>query len=193
VERPLASTDSTPAGFEQGAPKLADELESVQAQLAEKEKELSDIKQELNKRNNEIREQQNGISELEREPDQTKAQLTEKDRKLSNTREESNGRIHQVGKESGGRANSPGGKQNNYALTFFISSVAFVVGTRLTIVDYPEISAGLAVIALGLFLVGYYLYKAEEQDIGPGSATNNPQVTRIVIPSPNSAGNLYTY
>ncbi|MDR2609196.1 MAG: ankyrin repeat domain-containing protein [Rickettsiales bacterium] len=44
-----ASTDSIPVGFEQGVAKLADKLESVQAQLAEKEKELSDIKQELNK------------------------------------------------------------------------------------------------------------------------------------------------
>ncbi|MGL9718665.1 MAG: ankyrin repeat domain-containing protein [Wolbachia sp.] len=176
VERPLASTDSTPVGFEQGVAKLADELESVQAQLAEKEKKLSDIKQELNKRNNEIREQQNRISELERELDQAKAQLTEKDRTLNSTREESNERIN---RKSDGRASSSGGKQNNYALAFFILSGAFVVGACLTIVDYPEISAGLAAVALGLFLVGYFLYKGDEQDIGPGSATDNPQVTGI--------------
>jgi DNA repair exonuclease SbcCD ATPase subunit len=177
AELPLASTDSAPVGFEQGVAKLADKLENVQAQLAEKEKELGDIKQELNKRNNEIREQQNRIAELERELDQTKAQLTEKDRKLNNTREESNGRIHQVGKESGGRANSPGGKQNNYALTFFILCGICAGGACLTIVNYPEVSAGLAVVALGLFLVGYFLYKGDEKDIGPGSATDNPQVT----------------
>ncbi|MDG7057108.1 MAG: ankyrin repeat domain-containing protein [Wolbachia endosymbiont of Penenirmus auritus] len=174
AERPLASIDSTPIGFEQGVAKLADELESVQAQLAKKEKELSDIKQELNKRNNEIREQQNKISELKRELGQAKAQLTEKG-KLNNTREES--RIHQIRKESDERANSPGGKQNNYALTFFILCGICAVGTCLTTVDYPEVSAGLAAVALGLFLVGYFLYKGDEKDVGPVSTTDNLQVT----------------
>jgi hypothetical protein len=77
-------------------------------------------------------------------------------------------------------------------LTFFILSGTFVVGACLTIVDYPEISAGLAAVALGLFLVGYFLYKGDEKDIGPGSATDNPQVTRIFISSPNSAEGFYT-
>lgn len=151
AERPLASMDNTPVGCEQVVPKLVDELGSVQAQLVEKEKELSDIKQELNKRNNEIREQQNRISELESELDRTKSQLTEKDRELNNTREESNERIHRIGKESDGRAISPNRKQNNYALTFFILCGICAVGACLTIVDYPEISACLAAVALGLF------------------------------------------
>ncbi len=71
-------------------------------------------------------------------------------------------------------------------------SGAFVVGTCLTIVDYPEISAGLAAVALGLFLVGYFLYKGDEKDIGPGSATDNPQVTGF-YPYPDSAESFYTY
>ncbi|WCR58962.1 MAG: Chromosome partition protein Smc [Wolbachia endosymbiont of Ctenocephalides felis wCfeF] len=187
AERPLASTDSTPVGFEQIVPKLVDELESVQAQLAEKEKELDDTRQELNKRNNEIREQQNRISELKRELDQAKAQPTEKNRKLNNTREESNERVHQ---KSDGRANSPGGKQNNYALTFFILCGICAGGACLTIVDYPEISAGLAAVALGLFLVGYFLYKGDEKDIGPGSATDNPQVYLFRGPAEEQAKRL---
>ncbi|MDG7052432.1 MAG: hypothetical protein LKM45_00905 [Wolbachia endosymbiont of Alcedoecus sp.] len=191
AERPLVNTDSTPVGFEQGVAKLADKLENVQAQLIEKEKELRDVEQELNKRNNEIREQQNRISELKRELDQAKAQLTEKERKLNNIIEES--RTHRIGKESDRRAISSNRKQNNYALTFFILSGAFVVGTCLTIVDYPEVSAGLAAVALGLFLVGYFLYKGDEKDIGPVSTTDSPQVTRIFISSPDSAESFYTY
>ncbi|BAO99588.1 ankyrin repeat domain-containing protein [Wolbachia endosymbiont of Cimex lectularius] len=130
------------------------------------------------------------VQELVEKLEKIKAQPTKKDRKLNNTREESNERIH---RKSDGRANSPGGKQNNYALTFFILSGTFVVGACLTIVDYPEISAGLAAVALGLFLVGYFLYKGDEKDIGPGSATDNPQVTSIFISSPNSAENFCTY
>ncbi|MFP3035709.1 MAG: hypothetical protein ACEY3A_01555 [Wolbachia sp.] len=72
-------------------------------------------------------------------------------------------------------------------------SETFVVGACLTIVDYPEISASLVTVALGLFLVGYFLYKGDEKDIGPGSATDNPQVTRISISSLNSAGSSCTY
>ncbi|MCM1001884.1 hypothetical protein DM84_01285 [Wolbachia pipientis] len=181
VERPLAGMNDIPVGFEELVHKLVDGREKTEAQLAKKEKELSDTRQELNKRNNEIREQQNRISELERELDQAKAQLIEKDRKLNNTRKES--RIHRIGKESNGQAISPNRKQNNYALTFFILLGAFVVGTCLTVVDYPEISAGLAVVAPGLFLVGYFLYKGDEKDIGPGSAIDNPQVTRIFYSS----------
>lgn len=40
--------------------------------------------------------------------------------------------------------------------------------------DYPEISACLAAVALGLFLIGYFLYKGDEKDIGPGSAADSP-------------------
>jgi hypothetical protein len=133
------------------------------------------------------------VQELVGKLEKIKAQPTEKDRKLNNTREESNKRIHRIGKESDGRAISPNRKQNNYALTFFILCGICAVSACLTIVDYPEISAGLAAIALGLFLVGYFLYKGDEKDIGPGSATDNPQVTRIFIASPNSAESFYTY
>jgi len=41
--------------------------------------------------------------------------------------------------------------------------------------------------------MGYFLYKGDKKDIGPGSATDNPQVTGIFISSPNSAENFYTY
>ncbi|MEY2392997.1 ankyrin repeat domain-containing protein [Wolbachia endosymbiont of Tettigetta isshikii] len=95
-------------------------------------------------------------------------------------------------KKSSGEG-APGGKQNNYALAFFILPGTFVVGACLTAVDYPEISAGLAAVVLGLFLAGYFLYKGDEKDIGPGSATDNPQVKRISISSPNSAGSSCTY
>ncbi|MGL9762690.1 MAG: hypothetical protein ACR5LB_11355 [Wolbachia sp.] len=130
------------------------------------------------------------VQELVEKLEKIKAQPKKKDRKLNNTREESNERIH---RKSDGRANSPGEKQNNYALTFFILSGTFVVGACLTIVDYPEISSGLAAVALGLFLVWYLLYKGDEKDIVPGSATDNPQVTSIFISSPNSAENFCTY
>ncbi|MDE5057821.1 hypothetical protein OZD61_03395 [Wolbachia endosymbiont of Drosophila bocki] len=96
-----------------------------------------------------------------------------------------------------GRADdiSPGRKQSNYASASFVLSGAFAVGVCLAVLyDYPGIiSAFFTAVALVLFLVGYYLCKADERDIGPGSATDNPQVTRVLTFSPNSAENSYTY
>ncbi|WP_264704902.1 TomO hydrophobic C-terminal domain-containing protein [Wolbachia endosymbiont (group A) of Gymnosoma rotundatum] len=96
--------------------------------------------------------------------------------------------------EKPSRAISPGKKQSNYASASFVLSGAFAVGACLAVLyGYPVIGACLAAVALVLLLVGYFLYKGDEKDIGPGSATDNPQVTRVLTFSPSSAENSYTY
>ncbi|WP_353281803.1 hypothetical protein [Wolbachia endosymbiont (group A) of Aleiodes leptofemur] len=96
--------------------------------------------------------------------------------------------------EKSSQAISPGKKQSNYASASFVLSGAFAVGACLAVLyGYPVIGACLAAVALVLLLVGYFLYKGDEKDIGPGSATDNPQVTRVLASSPNSVGNSYTY
>lgn len=96
--------------------------------------------------------------------------------------------------EKSSRAISPGKKQSNYASAAFVLSGAFAVGACLAVLyDYPVIGACLAEVALVLLLVGYFLYKGDEKDIGPGSTTDNPRVTRVLASSPNFVGNSYTY
>ena len=96
--------------------------------------------------------------------------------------------------EKPSQAISPGKKQSNYAYAFFILSGALTGCVGLAIsYDYLVIGACLTAVALVLFLVGYYLCKADERDIGPGGTTDNPQVTRVLTFSPSSAENSYTY
>ncbi|MDG7053088.1 MAG: bZIP transcription factor, partial [Wolbachia endosymbiont of Alcedoecus sp.] len=168
VKRPLADMSNIPVGFEGFVYELVNGLEEAKAQLTEKKKDLKQAEREKV-------DQQAKIARLTDENAQLRAQNQDlKNKKFSG-------------------AGAPGGKQNNYALTFFILCGICAVGTCLTIVDYPEVSAGLAAVALGLFLVGYFLYKGDEKDIGPVSTTDSPQVTRIFISSPDSAESFYTY
>ncbi len=96
--------------------------------------------------------------------------------------------------EKSSQAISPGRKLSNYASAAFVLSGAFAVGACLAVLyDYPVIGACLAAVALVLLLVGYFLYKGDEKDIEPGSATDNPRVTRVLASSPNFVGNSYTY
>ncbi|MDM8335741.1 ankyrin repeat domain-containing protein [Wolbachia pipientis] len=122
----------------------------------------------------------------------TRTQVTEKDvRHNLDKRRESRSCIKKESDEPQ-RAVFPDRKQSNCASIFFILSGAFAIIACLAIEDYPAISACFVAIALVLFLVGYVLYDINKQDIELGGATDNPQITRVLISSPNSAENFYT-
>ncbi|MGL9718264.1 MAG: ankyrin repeat domain-containing protein [Wolbachia sp.] len=121
------------------------------------------------------------------EPEGTKTQVTEED--VRHKRVENRNRV----KRESNEPPPPNRKQNNYASAFFMLCGICAIGVCLTIEDYPEVSAYLAAVALILFLVGYFLYKEDEKDIGPSGITDNPQITRVLISSPNFAESSYTY
>ncbi|MDX5526551.1 MAG: hypothetical protein O7167_01505 [Wolbachia endosymbiont of Andrena nigroaenea] len=154
---------------------LRDELERTKAQLVEKEQELAN--------------KTSKISQLERDLKQVRE---ERDRLSSENRLLRTKSLSNKNEKSS-QAISPGKKQSNYAYAFFILSGALTGCVGLAILyDYLVIGACLTAVALVLFLVGYYLCKADERDIGPGGTTDNPQVTRVLISSPSPAENLCT-
>ncbi|WP_341815032.1 ankyrin repeat domain-containing protein [Wolbachia endosymbiont (group A) of Chalcis sispes] len=183
VEQPVANTNNIPAGFERAFQEVVIELEKIKAQLAETEQELDSAKQEKLSQQARISALTNQVARLTEERDR----LSSENRRLC-TESLSNKN------EKSSQAISPGKKQSNYASASFVLSGAFAVGACLAVLyDYPVIGACLTAVALVLLLVGYFLYKGDEKDIGPGSATDNPQVTRVLTFSPNSAENSYTY
>ncbi|WP_265026393.1 ankyrin repeat domain-containing protein [Wolbachia endosymbiont (group A) of Bibio marci] len=218
AEQPVASThnvqpvinDEFIARELQQLENFRDELERKEAQLVEKEQELanktskiSQLEENLIQVKREKSAQQSELIEFKRivhgRADDT-VEILQLRRDLKQVREErdrlsSENRLLRSNKnEKPSQAISPGRKQSNYASASFMLSGAFAVGTCLAVLyDYPVIGACLTAVALVLFLVGYYLCKADERDIGPGSATDNPQVTRVLTFSPNSAENSYTY
>ncbi|WP_353271197.1 ankyrin repeat domain-containing protein [Wolbachia endosymbiont (group A) of Alloplasta piceator] len=183
VEQPVANTNNIPAGFERAFQEVVIELEKIKAQLAETEQELDSAKQEKLSQQARISALTNQVARLTEERDR----LSSENRRLC-TESLSNKN------EKPSQAISPGKKQSNYASAAFVLSGAFAVGACLAVLyDYPVIGACLTAVALVLLLVGYFLYKGDEKDIGPGSATDNPRVTRVLASSPNFVGNSYTY
>ncbi|WP_264329505.1 MULTISPECIES: ankyrin repeat domain-containing protein [unclassified Wolbachia] len=219
--QPLASTNDIPVGSEQVIQELKGELERTKAQLIEKERELDrvvrertrginkisqleeDLRQEKSAQKTKINDLNSEVTRLNRivygRASDT-VEISRLKRDLKQVREErdrlsSENRLLRSNKnEKSSQAISPGKKQSNYASASFVLSGAFAVGACLAVLyGYPVIGACLAAVALVLLLVGYFLYKGDEKDIGPGSATDNPQVTRVLASSPNSVGNSYTY
>ncbi|MBS9530339.1 hypothetical protein INQ25_02880 [Wolbachia endosymbiont of Rhagoletis cerasi] len=183
VEQPVANTNNIPAGFERAFQEVVIELEKIKAQLAETEQELDSAKQEKLSQQARISALTNQVARLTEERDRLSSEnRLLRTKSLSNKNEKSS------------QAISPGRKLSNYASAAFVLSGAFAVGACLAVLyDYPVIGACLAAVALVLLLVGYFLYKGDEKDIGPGSATDNPRVTRVLASSPNFVGNSYTY
>ncbi len=165
--QPSADTNNVPVDFEQ----VVRELERTEAQLAEKERELNSVKQEKLNQQTRINVLTNQVTQLTNE----NAQLRAQNQDLKN--------------EKSSEASASGGRQSNYASAAFVLSGAFAIGACLIVDSYPVASACLAAVALVLLLVGYFLYKGDEKDIGPGSATDNPQVTMFLISSLGPAGN----
>ncbi|WP_250296375.1 TomO hydrophobic C-terminal domain-containing protein [Wolbachia endosymbiont of Oedothorax gibbosus] len=146
--QPLASTN-IPAGFEEFAQELVDELEKTKAQLAEKEQELDSAKQEKLSQQARISALTNQVARLTEERDRF---LSEN--RLLRTKSLSNKN------EKPSRAISPGKKQSNCASASFVLSGAFAIGACLTIPNL-EICIPLAVTAFAFFTIGCYCsYKA---------------------------------
>ncbi|WP_434732445.1 ankyrin repeat domain-containing protein [Wolbachia endosymbiont of Zygogramma bicolorata] len=171
--QPLANTNNIPEDFKEFVQEFVDELKKTEAQLAETEQKLDKVVREKTSETSKI-------SQLERDRLSSENRLL-RTKSLSNKNEKSS------------QAISPGKKQSNYAYAFFILSGALTGCVGLAILyDYLVIGACLTAVALVLFLVGYYLCKADERDIGPGGTTDNPQVTRVLISSPGPAENFCT-
>ncbi len=169
--------------LERGLRQVKQEKLSQQTKINDLNSELIQCKRIVSERTNDTVE----ISQLERDLRQVRE---ERDRLSSEIRTKSLSNKN----EKSSQAISPGKKQSNYASASFVLSGAFAVGACLAVLyDYPVIGACLAAVALVLLLVGCYLCKADERDIGPGGTTDNPQVTRVLISSPNPAENSYTY
>ncbi|WP_353288888.1 ankyrin repeat domain-containing protein [Wolbachia endosymbiont (group A) of Pogonocherus hispidulus] len=183
AEQPVASTNDIPADFEEFAQELVDELEKTKAQLAETEQKLDKVVREKTSETSKISQLEKDLKQVREERDRLSSEnRLLRTKSLSNKNEKSS------------QAISPGKKQSNYAYAFFILSGALTGCVGLAILyDYLVIGACLTAVALVLFLVGYYLCKADERDIGPGGTTDNPQVTRVLISSPGPAENSYTY
>ncbi|WP_265016638.1 ankyrin repeat domain-containing protein [Wolbachia endosymbiont (group A) of Andrena dorsata] len=182
AEQPVANTNNIPAGFEEFAQKLVDELEKTKAQLAETEQKLDKVVREKTSETSKISQLERDLKQVREERDRLSSEnILLRTKSLSNKNEKSSEAI------------SPGKKQSNYAYAFFILSGALTGCVDLAILyDYLVIGACLTAVALVLFLVGYYLCKADERDIGPGGTTDNPQVTRVLISSPGPAENFCT-
>lgn len=182
AEQPVANTNNIPAGFEEFAQKLVDELEKIKAQLAETEQKLDKVVREKTSETSKISQLERDLKQVREERDRLSSENRRlRTKSLSNKNEKSS------------QAISPGKKQSNYAYAFFILSGALTGCVGLAILyDYLVIGACLTAVALVLFLVGYYLCKADERDIGPGGTTDNPQVTRVLISSPGPAENFCT-
>ncbi|WP_353270611.1 hypothetical protein [Wolbachia endosymbiont (group A) of Hedychridium roseum] len=182
AEQPVANTNNIPAGFEEFAQKLVDELEKTKAQLAETEQKLDKVVREKTSETSKILQLERDLKQVREERDRLSSEnILLRTKSLSNKNEKSSEAI------------SPGKKQSNYAYAFFILSGALTGCVGLAILyDYLVIGACLTAVALVLFLVGYYLCKADERDIGPGGTTDNPQVTRVLISSPGPAENFCT-
>ncbi len=178
-----ANTNNIPKDFERAFQEVVIELEKIKAQLTETEQELDKVVREKTSETSKISQLERDLKQVREERDRLSSEnILLHTKSLSNKNEKSS------------QAISPGKKQSNYAYAFFILSGALTGCVGLAILyDYLVIGACLAAVSLVLLLVGYFLYKGDEKDIGPGSATDNPQVTRVLTFSPSSAENSYTY
>ncbi|WP_353285028.1 ankyrin repeat domain-containing protein [Wolbachia endosymbiont (group A) of Beris morrisii] len=173
---------------------LRDELERTKTQLVEKEQELDKVVREKTSETSKISQLKRDLVQVRQEKSAQQSELREERDRLSSENRLLRTKSLSNKNEKSSEAISPGRKQSNYASAFFVLSGAFAVGACLAVLyGYPVIGACLAAVALVLLLVGYFLYKGDEKDIGPGSATDNPQVTRVLTSSPGPAENFYTY
>ncbi|WCR58441.1 ankyrin repeat domain-containing protein [Wolbachia endosymbiont of Ctenocephalides felis wCfeJ] len=162
---------------------LRDELERTKAHLAKKEQELDTI----------IHKEANSARDLNQEKQEKRIRtLTNQVNQLTKENAQLRAQNQNFKNKKSSEASAPGKRQSNHASVFFILSGAFTVGACLTIPDL-EICIPLAVVALGLFLIGCYLLcKKNEQDIGPSGITDNPRIKMVLASSPSSSENFYT-
>ncbi|WP_341822813.1 hypothetical protein [Wolbachia endosymbiont (group A) of Clivina fossor] len=199
----LEKTKAQLAETEQKLDKVVREKTSETSKISQLEKDLVQVRQEKSAQKTKINDLNSEVTRLNRivygrasdtvEILQLKRDLKqvreERDRLSSEIRTKSLSNKN----EKSSQAISPGKKQSNYAYAFFILSGALTGCVGLAILyDYLVIGACLTAVALVLFLVGYYLCKADERDIGPGGTTDNLQVTRVLISSPGPAENFCT-
>lgn len=176
----MASTN-IPAGFEEFAQELVEELERTKAQLVEKEQELTnktgkisqlekDLRQEKSAQKTKINDLNSEVTRLNRivygRASDT-VEISQLKRELKQVREERDRLSLEICTKSLSNKNqksseaiSPGRKLSNCASAAFVLSGAFAVGACLTMPDL-EICIPLAVVAFAFFTIGCYsLYKA---------------------------------
>ncbi|WP_386087040.1 hypothetical protein [Wolbachia endosymbiont (group A) of Norellia spinipes] len=109
AEQPVANTNNIPAGFEEFAQKLVDELEKTKAQLAETEQKLDKVVREKTSETSKISQLERDLKQVREERDRLSSEnILLRTKSLSNKNEKSSEAI------------SPGKKQSNYAYAFFI-------------------------------------------------------------------------